>query len=165
VIEPIELANLVSRWEAVDGPPDSHLKKWAITLIQAARASLSCGLEAQARVLMERAESRLPTHVESPKCVELKVSWNAEGLPRTPSIRREEAQWRQVRSLRSARRPYDGAQHPGKQGLAWGPYNRASAVVEALEAAARIDPLWVDDFLERERASASIDHLLGIAAT
>lgn len=158
-----EIEALEGRWEALAGP-SARLVPWARSLLQAARLSLACGLDAQAAVLVERAAKAFPARSETARRPELKSSWSVEGLPKAPSIRREEAQWRRIRSLRASRRPYDGAQHPGKQGLAWGPYNRASAVVEALEAAARVDPLWVDDILERERASGAIDALLGIAA-
>lgn len=158
-----EIEALEARWREVTGPSAGKLRVWAGALLHAARISQACGLEPQARELVSRCASRLPTNDPSRAAKPtLGVSWNREGLPKEPSLRREEAQWRRIRSLRASRRPYDGAQHPGKQGLAWGPYNRASAVVEALEAAARIDPLWVDDVLERERAAGAIDSLLGI---
>ena len=150
------------RWDAAKGAVVERMRPWAMRLIDAARTSLACGLEAQAFALIERVECHFPKDVEGPRRIAFQVSWNVEGLPRAPSIEREKTLWRRVRALRSARRPYDGVQHPGRQGLAWGPYNRASAVIETLELAARIDPLWVDDFLERERAAGAIDHLLGI---
>jgi hypothetical protein len=58
--------------------------------------------------------------------------------------------------------PFQGEGHPQAQGLAWGPYNQQSAVAEALSAVAGVDPLWVDDLLERERSLRSIDRLLGL---
>jgi len=156
-----ELEALERQWADVRGPGAEALKGWAASLLQAARTSLACGLEAQAALLLEKARARLPVGSADRRKLELGVAWSPRGLPGVPSARREEAQWRRVRSLRSARRPYDGVHHPGRQGLAWGPYNRASAVVEALETAARRDALWVDDFLERERAAGAIDRLLG----
>lgn len=160
MIEDIE--RLEARWREAQGPAAGRLRTWGLALLQAARLSASCGLERQARILLERAASRLPAQASRQARPSLSASWNREGLPVEPSLRREEAQWRRIRSLRASRRPYDGAQHPGRQGLAWGPYNRASAVVEALEAAAAVDPLWVDDVLERERAAGAIDALLGL---
>lgn len=161
MIEEIEKAE--SLWKSSRGPSAGRLRPWGLALLDAARMSAACGLERQARQLLERSTSRLPPERPLIPKAALATSWNREGLPKEPSMRREEAQWRRIRSLRASRRPYDGAQHPGKHGLAWGPYNRASAVVEALEAAAGVDPLWVDDVLERERAAGAIDALLGIA--
>jgi hypothetical protein len=157
-----EIEQLEDLWKAAKGPSAERLRPWGLALLDAARLSAACGLDHQAKQLVARSSSRLPSNSTASAGVALGVSWNREGLPREPSMRREEAQWRRIRSLRASRRPYDGAQHPGKQGLAWGPYNRASAVVEALEAAAGVDPLWVDDVLERERAAGAIDALLGI---
>lgn len=156
-----DIAALEARWAEVRGPGAKALQAWAQGLLQAARTSLACGLSVQARLLLEKAEARLPAGVQGPRKLRLEAAWSPVGLPSRPSAKREEAQWRRIRSLRSARRPYDGAQHPGRHGLAWGPYNRASAVVEALEQSARRDALWVDDFLERERAAGAIDRLLG----
>lgn len=161
MIEEIERAE--ASWTSSQGPSSARLRSWGLSLLEAARMSLACGLERQARLLLDRSIARLPPQTLLASRPELSTSWNREGLPKEPSLRREEAQWRRIRSLRASRRPYDGAQHPGKQGLAWGPYNRASAMVEALEAAACVDPLWVDDVLERERAAGAIDALLGVA--
>jgi hypothetical protein len=158
-----EIAALEARWAEARGPGATALRAWASAILQAARTSLACGLSTQARLLLDKAAARLPVGGQGPRRLELGATWNPKDLPVRPSARREEAQWRRIRSLRSARRPYDGSQHPGRQGLAWGPYNRASAVVEALENAARRDALWVDDFLERERATGAIDRLLGCA--
>lgn len=152
-----------TRWENAEGEGVRRMRPWAARMLDAAATSLSCGLQAQAENLLARVEARFPKDVEGPRQIAFQVAWKSDGLPRTPSTEREKTLWRKVRSLRSARRPYDGAQHPERRGLAWGPYNRASAVVETLELAARIDPLWVDDFIERERAAGAIDHLLGIA--
>lgn len=154
---------LAARWDEAQGAVAIRMRPWAARMLDAARTSLACGLVPQAERLLERVERTLPQRTEGPRVVSLQVSWNAEGVPRIPAAKREEELWRKVRSLRSQRRPYDGAQHPGRRGLAWGPYNRASAVVEMLECAARVDPLWVDDFLERDRAASAIDRLLGIA--
>lgn len=156
------LDELSSRWEAASGPSASRMKPWATRMLDAARTSIDCGLMAQAGLLLDRVERAIPRDEASTRSFEISVKWNGEGLPRMPGTKREEELWRRVRSLRSARRPYDGAQHPERKGLAWGPYNRASAVVETLEMAARVDPLWVDDFLERDRAAGAIDRLLGI---
>lgn len=161
MIEEIERAE--AAWAASQGPSSARLRSWGQSLLEAARLSVACGLERQARLLLDRSVAGLPPPLLASR-PELSTSWNREGLPKEPSLRREEAQWRRIRSLRASRRPYDGAQHPGRQGLAWGPYNRASAMVEALEAAASVDPLWVDDVLERERAAGAIDALLGVAA-
>lgn len=149
-------------WDALKAPVAVRMRPWASRLLDAARMSLACGLETQALGLLERVERRLPKDVEGPRRISLEATWKTDGLPRAPSVKREESLWRRVRALRSARRPYDGAQHPGRHGLAWGPYNRASAVIETLELAAHVDPLWVDDVLERERAAGAIDHLLGL---
>lgn len=156
------LDDLAARWEAATGPSASRMRIWSSRMLEAARISAACGLGAQAEVLLDRLERALPRRSDAPTKVALQASWNASGLPKAPSARREEELWRRVRALRSARRPYDGAQHPGRRGLAWGPYNRASAVIETLERAAAVDPLWVDDFIERERAAAAIDALLGV---
>lgn len=153
---------LAARWEAAPGGGAARMKPWAARMLEAARTSFACGLAAQAERLLERVERALPPLTEGPRTIAIHVAWNAGGLPSTPVVKREEELWRMVRFLRSKRRPYDGAQHPGRRGLAWGPYNRASAVVEMLECAARVDPLWVDDFLERDRAAGAIDRLLGI---
>lgn len=159
-----EIEQAEASWKASQGPSSARSRVWGLSLLEAARVSLACGLERQARLLLDRSVARLPADTLMASKPELSASWNREGLPREPSLRREEAQWRRIRSLRASRRPYDGAQHPGRHGLAWGPYNRASAMVEALEAAAAVDPLWVDDVLERERAAGAIDVLLGVAA-
>lgn len=153
---------LAVRWEEAKGPSVARMRPWATRMLDAARTSLSCGLEAQAERLIERVEQAFPANTEGPRAISIQATWSADGLPRTPAPKREDDLWRRVRSLRSQRRPYDGAQHPGRQGLAWGPYNRASAVVEMLESAARVDPLWVDDFLERDRACGAIEKLLGL---
>lgn len=134
-------------------------------MLSAAERSAACGLFDQAARIVARIEAVLPDDAPRHQKPELHGDWNIPGGSIDPkgSLRsREEALWRRVRKLRASRRPYDGAQHPGRQGLAWGPYNRTSAVVEALEAAARVDPLWVDDLLERERAAGAIDRLLGL---
>lgn len=157
-----EIERVEALWKSSGGPSAEKLRAWGLALLDAARMSAACGLERQARQLLERSASRLPPEAPLVPKASLATSWNRDGLPKEPSMRREEAQWRRIRSLRASRRPYDGAQHPGKHGLAWGPYNRASAVVEALEASAGVDALWVDDVLERERAAGAIDALLGI---
>lgn len=158
-----EIEQLEVLWKDSKGPSAERLRPWGLALLEAAKLSAACGLDHQAKQLVARSSSRLPSSTSQSVRPQLGTSWNRQDLPKEPSFRREEAQWRRIRSLRASRRPYDGAQHPGKQGLAWGPYNRASAVVEALEAAAGVDPLWVDDVLERERAAGAIDALLGIA--
>ena len=152
-----------TRWENAEGEGVQRMRLWAERMLDAAETSLSCGMQAQAELLLERVEGRFPKDVEGSRQIVFQTAWKSDGLPRAPSADREKTLWRKVRTLRSARRPYDGAQHPERHGLAWGPYNRASAVVETLELAARIDPLWVDDIIERERAAGAIDHLLGIA--
>lgn len=156
------LEELALRWESAGGPGAARMKPWAARMLEAARSSRSCGLDAQVDELLDRLERALPAEVEGPRRIAFDASWKSDSLPSGASPRREEELWRRVRALRAARRPYDGAQHPGRKGLAWGPYNRASAVIETLERAAAIDPLWVDDFIERERAAGAIEALLGI---
>lgn len=159
----VRIGEARARWDNAEGEGARRMRPWAARMLDAAETSLSCGLEAQAGLLLDRVEGRFPKDAEGSRQIAFQTAWKSEGLPRAPSAEREKALWRKVRTLRSARRPYDGAQHPERQGLAWGPYNRASAVVETLELAARIDPLWVDDIIERERAAGAIDHLLGIS--
>lgn len=156
-----------SSWrEAAErSPVAKRLEPWADSLLAAARESLACGLEVQARGLAERVEARLesvlamPSHDSEP--TKLEAEWKTDGLPATPGRDRETKVWRRVRALRAVRLPFQGEQHPAAMGLAWGPYNRQSAVAEALKAAARVDPLWVDDFLEREKAMRALDGILG----
>lgn len=155
-------------WEtlAKEHPVASRLLPWAKRLVDASRVSRSCGLETQAVLLERRVAARLAEisaqQVVGAGNVELEARWNADGLPSAPVPERQTRLWRRVRSMRAERMPFRGEGHPGFQGLAWGPYNRQSAVAELLSAAAKIDPLWVDDFLERERAMRTIDRLLGL---
>jgi hypothetical protein len=161
------LEGLEAAWQeaARQRPVAKRLEPWARTLLAAARDSLTCRLEVQASLFMDRVQARLDGLLAMPlpgnQEIKLQASWNADGLPRPVGSERQTRVWRRVRSLRAARLPFQGEHHPGAMGLAWGPYNRQSAVAEALKAAAQIDPLWVDDFLEREKAMRILDGLLG----
>lgn len=162
--------DLSRRWAelAAANPAARRLLPWAESLLDAARVSRTCGLEGQAqdiegRVLrrLESVQSRPSLSQEPPR---LSSDWASAGLPTSPDPRRTEWLWRRVRSLRARRLPFAGEGHPREQGLAWGPYNRQSAVAESLSSIASVDPLWVDDLLERERALRSIDKLLGLGS-
>ena len=164
-----DLEDLSRRWsEAIaNHPVVRRFHPWAESLIDAARVSAGCGLEVQAELLAWRVEKRLESLLSIPvrttAMEPLDAGWSGDGLPTLPDVTRQERLWRRVRSMRSRRLPFRGEGHPGAQGLAWGPYNRQSAVAEALSAVAGADPLWVDDLLERERSLRSIDRLLGLA--
>ncbi|MEN9309024.1 MAG: hypothetical protein RL173_2956, partial [Fibrobacterota bacterium] len=157
-----------ARWQeaAKAQPLANRFLSWAETLIGAARESATCGLVKQAEILQDRANARLDQILSMPssnkEVVALTAAWDPAGLPKPASGERQAKVWRRVRSLRAARLPFQGEHHPGAMGLAWGPYNRQSAVAEALKAAAQVDPLWVDDFLEREKAMRALDGLLGL---
>lgn len=147
-------------------PVAKRLEPWARTLLGAARESLTCRLERQAGLFLDRVQARLDGLLATPLAanqdVRLETVWSADGLPKPAGTDRQTRVWRRVRSLRAARLPFQGEHHPAAMGLAWGPYNRQSAVAEALKAAAQVDPLWVDDFLEREKAMRILDGLLGV---
>jgi len=159
---------LALRWTeaAADHPVVRRFLPWAESLLDAVRVSAGCGLEIQADLLVRRAQKRLDVLLAIPvrtgEAEPLAVQWESRGLPSDPDARRQEGLWRRVRSMRSHRLPFQGEGHPQAQGLAWGPYNQQSAVAEALSAVAGVDPLWVDDLLERERSLRSIDRLLGL---
>ena len=161
------LEALEAQWQeaAQQRPVAKRLEPWARTLLAAARESLTCRLERQAGLFLDRVQAKLDGLLAKPLAtsqdIRLQTGWNPEGLPPPASGERQARVWRRVRSLRAARLPFQGEHHPGAMGLAWGPYNRQSAVAEALKAAAQIDPLWVDDFLEREKAMRTLDGLLG----
>lgn len=163
-----DLQDLSRRWtEAAQAHPVvRRLLPWAESLLDAADISRTCGLDAQARDIAARVEARLEAVVAKPSIhqapPDLAADWNSQGLPSEPDSKRQERLWRRVRSLRAHRLPFAGEGHPREQGLAWGPYNRQSAVAEALSAMAGVDPLWVDELLERERAMRTVDSLLGI---
>ena len=154
-------------WKEASGrsPVAKRLLPWAESVIGAARESASCGLERQAEALLTRVEARLDSVLAMPsqggESAKLEAVWNPEGLPAAPGRDREARVWRRVRALRAARLPFQGDQHPAAMGLAWAPYNRQSAVAEALKLAAKVDALWVDDFLEREKAMRALDGILG----
>jgi hypothetical protein len=162
------LEQLEAAWleAASQRPVAKRLEPWARTLLGAARESLTCRLERQAELLLDRVGTRLESLLAMPvsanQDIRLETVWKAEGLPKPPGADRQTRIWRRVRSLRAARLPFQGEHHPAAMGLAWGPYNRQSAVAEALKAAAQVDPLWVDDFLEREKAMRILDGLLGV---
>lgn len=166
----LDPGTLSRRWEqsAATHPVVRRFLPWANRLLDAASVSRACGLERQADQLLHRVATRLETLLARPDLsreeVRLASTWSAEGLSGAPSRSRQEALWRKVRLLRAQRQPFRGEGHPGFRGLAWGPYNRQSSVAEALSAAAKVDPLWVDDFLERERSLRLIDQLLGSGA-
>lgn len=134
-------------------------------MLDAASVSATCGMALQERLLLGKVHKRLEELLARPETsrekLELACGWNPEGLSVPPPRSRQEALWRKVRLLRAHRQPFRGEGHPEFRGLAWGPYNRQSSVAEALSAAAKVDPLWVDDFLERERSLRLIDGLLG----
>lgn len=161
------LEQLEAAWQeaASQRPVAKRLEPWARTLLGAARESLTCRLERQAGLFLDRVQARLDGLMAMPLAanqdVRLETVWNADGLPKPVGTDRQTGVWRRVRSLRAARLPFQGEHHPAAMGLAWGPYNRQSAVAEALKAAAQVDPLWVDDFLEREKAMRILDGLLG----
>ena len=152
-------------WQEAKHPVARRLLPWATSMLAAARESLQCGLDRQTEVLLERVLARLASigSLESQTKDEanLLTLWDGSGLPAAPTGDRQARVYRKVRSMRAARLPFQGEFHPEAMGLAWGPYNQQSAVAEALKAAARVDPLWVDDFLEREKAMRSLDELLG----
>jgi len=162
------LDELAREWEgaAATHPVVARFLPWAHTLLDAARTSAACDLEFQADRLAARARKRLETLLEIPvptgRIAPLDVRWTPGDLPAKPDPRRQERLGRRVRSMRSHRLPFRGEGHPKARGLAWGPYNRQSAVAEALSAIASVDPLWVDDLLERERSLRTIDLLLGL---
>ena len=164
----MDLETLSVRWteSAAQHPVVRRFLPWAESLLDAARVSAGCGLECQARLLALRAEKRLGSLLSIPvqtgEVEPISVRWDGDGLPVAPDSRRQDRLWRRVRSMRSHRMPFQGEGHPEAQGLAWGPYNRQSAVAEALSAVAGVDPLWVDDLLERERSLRSVDRLLGL---
>ncbi len=154
-------------WREAAGklPVAKRLLPWAESLLAAAQESATCGLETQADALLVRAMARLAAIKALPSRdsseVRLATEWDASGLPSTSTRERQTGVWRRVRALRAARLPFQGEHHPAARGLAWGPYNQQSAVAEALKGAALVDPLWVDDFLEREKAMRALDALLG----
>ena len=162
-----KLDDALARWQEVakDQPVARRFLSWAESLIGSARESASCGLDRQAQLLLDRTTIRLESILAMPSAgpedAALAAAWDPSGLPRMASGERQARVWRRVRSLRAARLPFQGEHHPAAMGLAWGPYNRQSAVAEALKAAAQVDPLWVDDFLEREKAMRALDGLLG----
>ena len=162
------LERLEAAWHeaAQQRPVVKRLEPWASALLGAARESLTCHLERQAGLFADRVQARLESLLAMPlpsnQEIRLETTWSPEGVPKPVSGDRQTRVWRRVRSLRAARLPFQGDQHPGAMGLAWGPYNRQSAVAEALKAAAQIDPLWVDDLLEREKAMRTLDGLLGV---
>ncbi|MBK9575718.1 MAG: hypothetical protein IPK50_21340 [Fibrobacterota bacterium] len=165
--DPTELSR---RWQeaASTRPAARRFLSWAQRLLDAAMVSQACGLTAQADHLADKARVRLEAILAQPSTardkIELTSGWNPDGLAPNPARSRQEALWRRVRLLRAHRQPFRGEGHPEFRGLAWGPYNRQSSVAEALSAAAKVDPLWVDDFLERERSLRLIDGLLGLGA-
>lgn len=162
------LEDLEAAWReaAARRPVVKRFEPWARTLLDAARESLTCRLERQAGLFLDRVQARLDALLALPapdhQDLRLQAGWDPAGLPKPVGTDRQTRVWRRVRSLRAARLPFQGEHHPAAMGLAWGPYNRQSAVAEALKAAARIDPLWVDDFLEREKAMRLLDGLLGV---
>lgn len=162
-----QVHDLGEAWaEAVAGRPAARrLLPWAESLLDAAKVSRACGLEGQAREIEDRLRRRLETVLSRPspgqEIPRVDVGWNAAGLPEEPDPRRIEGVWRRVRAMRARRMPFAGEGHPREQGLAWGPYNGQSSVAEALSAIAAVDPLWVDELLERERSMRSIDAILG----
>lgn len=164
-----DLEVLSDRWTqaAADHPLVRRFLPWAESLLDAARVSAGCGLAYQAELLAGRAERKLETlraiPVRTGEVQPLDVRWEGQELPSDPDVQRQERLWRRVRSMRSHRMPFQGEGHPRAQGLAWGPYNQQSAVAEALSAVAGVDPLWVDDLLERERSLRTIDALLGLS--
>ncbi len=159
---------LLVRWQdaAATRPVARRLLPWAQRLLDATSVSSACGLSAQADVIATRVLRRLEEILRQPSTSQEKAAltsgWNPDGLAPSPSRSRQESVWRRVRLLRAHRQPFRGEGHPEFRGLAWGPYNRQSSVAEALSAAAKVDPLWVDDFLERERSLRLIDALLGL---
>ncbi len=163
-----DVQHLAQRWTAAaeDHPVVRRFLPWAESLLDAARVSTGCGLDFQAHLLAQSAEKRLDRLLSIPvqtrQIEPLTVRWESEGLVPAPDARRQERLGRRVRSMRSHRMPFRGEGHPQAQGLAWGPYNHQSAVAEALSAVAGVDPLWVDDLLERERSLRAIDALLGL---
>ncbi len=162
------LEQALQDWRDAAGrqPVAKRLLPWAESLLAAAQESATCGLGIQAEALLERAMSRLATIQALPSGdrseVKLSAAWDASGLPAASTRERQTGVWRRVRALRAARLPFQGEHHPAAMGLAWGPYNQQSAVAEALKGAALVDPLWVDDFLEREKAMRALDALLGL---
>jgi len=163
-----DVENLALRWNeaTANHPVVRRFLPWAESLLDAARVSAGCGLDFQADLLAQRVENRLEKLLSIPvytgEVEPLDLRWESQGLPQDPDGKRQERLWRRVRSMRSHRLPFQGEGHPEAQGLAWGPYNQQSAVAEALSAVAAVDPLWVDDLLERERSLRSIDRLLGL---
>ncbi|HNY31786.1 MAG TPA: hypothetical protein PKO15_12940 [Fibrobacteria bacterium] len=166
----LEAGSLSRRWQEVaqSHPVARRFLPWAMRLLDAAAVSRSCGLDSQAERLEGRVKVRLDELLARPGSTQVKMeldsTWSPEGLAVWPTRSRQETLWRKVRLLRAQRQPFRGEGHPGFRGLAWGPYNRQSSVAEALSAAAKVDPLWVDDFLERERSMRLIDTLLGLGA-
>jgi hypothetical protein len=163
-----ELDDSARRWEeaASTHPVVGRFLPWARILLDAARVSARCGLEFQANRLAAKAQRKLESLLEIPvrsgRIAPLDVRWEVRDLPQKSDGKRQERLGRRVRSMRSHRLPFRGEGHPQVRGLAWGPYNRQSAVAEALSALAAVDPLWVDDLLERERSLRSIELLLGL---
>lgn len=161
------LDGLEAAWReaSAERPVARRFEPWARSLLAAARESLACRLERQAGLLADRVQARLDVLLAAPRHdhgeIRLETAWDSAGLPKPPGTDRSARVWRRVRALRAARLPFQGEQHPAARGLAWGPYNRQSAVAETLQAAARVDALWVDDFLEREKAMRALDELLG----
>lgn len=162
------LEQLETAWQeaAPARPVAKRWEAWAGSMLAAARESLTCHLDRQAGMLLDRVQSRLQQILDLPSVahqeLRLEARWNPEGLPKPPGNDRQTRVWRRVRSLRAARLPFQGEHSPEAMGLAWGPYNRQSAVAQVLKAAAQVDPLWVDDFLEREKAMRAMDSLLGL---
>ena len=163
-----DIEALSGRWSeaAEHHPVVRRFLPWAGSLLDAARVSAGCGLDFQAELLALRAGTRLDSLLSVPvrasEVEPLSEGWKSAGLPVAPEADRQQRLWRRVRSMRSRRMPFRGEGHPEAKGLAWGPYNRQSAVAEALSAVASVDPLWVDDLLERERSLRTIDALLGL---
>ncbi len=161
------LEGLEAAWReaSAERPVVRRLEPWAHGLIAAARESLACRLDRQAGILLDRVQMRLDALLAMPGHddgeIRLAAVWDSTGLPKPVGSDRSARVWRRVRALRAARLPFQGEYHPAARGLAWGPYNQQSAVAETLQAAARVDALWVDDFLEREKAMRALDELLG----
>jgi hypothetical protein len=163
-----DIEALSGLWSEAAGhhPVARRFLPWAESMLDAARISAGCGLEFQTEVLVTRVQGRLESLLSIPvhtgDVESIPVVWESAGLPSAPENDRQQRIWRRVRSMRSHRMPFRGEGHPEAQGLAWGPYNRQSAVAEALSAVASVDPLWVDDLLERERSLRTVDALLGL---
>jgi hypothetical protein len=131
-------------------------------MLEAARTSFACGLAAQAERLLERVESALPPPSEGPRTVAIQVAWNASGLPSASIAKREEELWRKVRSLRSRRRPYDGAQIRGVGDWPGAPLQSGFGGGRNARMRRPRRPFVGGRLLERDRAAGAIERLLGI---